>query len=84
MFQNIIIFVKNIYIDDNNIQSFKYDTILFLTDIINSLCYNNKFKHISIPIYNILLTFANKDINKDTIDYTFNYLYYSNLNNLLT
>ena len=87
-FNKIINFVKNANIDNIEVQSFKYnkneETIVYLIEQINILCYDINFKNIAIKIYDILLYFLNKNINVETIDNYFENLYYQELNNLWT
>jgi hypothetical protein len=87
IFDKIIEFVKNANIDDIEVQTFKYnkneETILYLVEKINILCYEEKFQIIAIKLYNILLYFLNKNINAETIENYFEYLHYQELIKLL-
>ena len=87
IFNKIIKFVKNANIDDIEVQSFEYnkneETILYLVEKINILCYEEKFKIIAIKLYNILLYFLNKNINAETIENYFEYLHYPELIKIL-
>ncbi len=87
-FNKIINFIKNTNENNITVQSFKYnknkETILFLIDQVNMLCYDNKFKNIAIKLYDILTAFLNKTIDQESIDTYFEKLYYQELDNLLT
>ncbi len=87
IFSKIINFVKKHNIDNEEVQLFKYnkneETIFFLIEEINKMCYEEHLKKISIKIYDILIFLLNKNIDAETIDNYFENLYYD-LHELLT
>lgn len=87
-FNKIIDFIKYVNNSNIDIQTYNYsqnrETVLFLIEQFNDLCYDIKYSHNAIGIYNILLYFLNKDINDATFDFYFEKLHNSELQMLLT
>ncbi len=85
-FNKIIDFVKYVNKDNTTVQLYNYckskDTVLFLIEQINELCYDVKYKEIAIELYNILLSFLNKDISDDAFEIYFDKLYNTKINKL--
>lgn len=86
IFTKIVNFVKNANMKSIEVQSFNYnknkETILYLIEQINVLCYEENFKNIAIKLYDVLLSLLNKNINIETIDNYFENLHYQELNKL--
>ena len=87
-FNKIIDFIKYVNKDDTIVQLYSYsknkDTVLFLIEQVNELCYNAQYKQIGIELYNILTSLLNKDICDDVFEIYFDKLYNNKINKLLT